>query len=81
MAIQTYVLARLPQTSVGTIVPRMMSMPPIDGVPFLTKWDCGPSSRISWPICFRRSRRMSQGPRRKLRTRAVTPARAVRTVM
>ena len=53
----------------------------MDGVPFLAKWDWGPSALISCPICFFRSSRMSPGPRRKLRTRAVIPARAVRTVM
>jgi hypothetical protein len=47
MASQTYVLSRFPQRRVGTSVAPMIRIPPMVGVPFLEKWDCGPSVRIS----------------------------------
>ncbi len=63
------------------MVAPMISSPPMEGVPFLEKCDCGPSIRISWPICRFFRLRMSSGPKMKLTIMAVIPARAVRTVM
>ena len=53
------------------------------GVPFLvTRWVCGPSSRIGWPLPWRtRSAAMIVGPNRKTKTTAVIVAPAVRKVM
>ena len=53
------------------------------GVPFLvTRWDCGPSVRIGWPLpCFMRSLAMMTGPNRNTNKAAVTIAPAARNVM
>ena len=44
-----YGLRRSAHSSVGTIVARQISSPPIVGVPALSLWDSGPSSRMYWP--------------------------------
>ena len=49
----------------------MMSAPPIVGVPFFERCDCGPSSRTTWPICFFCSSRMNHGDSTKLISIAV----------
>ena len=51
------------------------------GVPALTWWLCGPTSRMFWPTDSRRSVRMNQGPQSSDRTTAVTTAIVVRKVM
>ena len=53
------------------------------GVPFLvTRWDCGPSVRIGWPLpCLSRSWSMIAGPNRNTNTSAVIIAPPVRNVM
>ena len=51
------------------------------GVPALALWACGPSSRMYWPICRRRSRSIIQGPSTSTRKSAVRLAMAVRNVM
>ncbi len=49
------------------------------GVPFLvSRWPCGPSSRIGWPLpCRMRRPAMICGPNRKTKNSAVTTAPAV----
>ncbi len=51
------------------------------GVPALARCDCGPSSRIDWPIWNRFNMRIMRGPSTSEITRAVTAAIAVRNVM
>jgi hypothetical protein len=53
------------------------------GVPTLvTRWPCGPSFRIGWPLPWRmRSAEMMLGPSRKTKMIAVTVAPPVRNVM
>ena len=60
---------------------KRMSSPPIVGVPALTWWLCGPTSRMFWPTDSRRSVAMKRGPRSSARRIAVTTAPAVRKVM
>ncbi len=51
------------------------------GVPALTWWACGPTSRMFWPTDSRRSVRTNHGPSSQERSRAVTIAAATRKVM
>ena len=53
------------------------------GVPrFVSECDCGPSSRIGWPLpCLMRSREMMAGPNQKTNRSAVAVAPPVRNVM
>ena len=46
------------------IIETMISRPPIVGVPCLTWWSAGPSSRMCWPNSFRRMKSMNFGPAR-----------------
>ena len=39
-----------------------ISAPPMVGVPALTRWVCGPSSRTAWPIFIAVRRRIMAGP-------------------
>jgi len=80
-ATHTYQSCRSASSSVESSREKMMSVPPMVGVPAFTEWAAGPSERIDWPICRRMSRRMSVGPRRSDRLSAVRPARRVRNVM
>ncbi len=50
------------------------------GVPALTWWCCGPSSRIACRTCSARSRPISHGPATRLMKNAVAMARPVRKV-
>ena len=63
------------------MIPIRMRTPPIVGVPAFVLWACGPSSRMCWPICSRRSRSIIHGPRTSTRKSAVRLATAVRNVM
>ena len=72
---------RSAQSRVGTRIPARISTPPMVGVPALAWWACGPSSRMYWPICRRRSRSIVQGPSKRTRKSAVRLATAVRKVM
>jgi len=78
---QTFRLVRSPHRRVGTMMPVRIRRPPMVGVPALVWCAFGPSSRMYWPICWRRSRSIIQGPRASTRKSAVRLARAVRTVM
>ncbi len=69
------------QSSVGTMVAKMMTSPPIVGVPRFPWWLAGPSARMIWPILWAWSRRMTAGPTMKDSTSAVTPAPAARKAM
>ena len=51
------------------------------GVPALALCACGPSSRMYWPTCSRRSRSIIHGPSTSTSTSAVRLATAVRKVM
>ncbi len=53
------------------------------GVPRLvSRWVCGPSSRIGWPLPWRiRSSEMIQGPNQNTNRPAVNSAPPVRKVM
>ena len=57
--------------------------PPIVGVPFfVTRCDCGPSSRIGWPLpCRARSAAIVSGAKKKTKNSAVAAAMAARKVM
>src|SRR3954469_3074095 len=57
----------------------MISRPPIVGVPCLTVWCCGPSSRIGWPNSLRRRNSMNFGPARIEMMSARIPAIRTRT--
>src|SRR5258708_4649555 len=74
-------ICKIGQSNVGTAVERTISTPPIVGVPAFFLCSCGPSSRINWPICNSRSRRISDGPKASPRNMAVRLAYTVRTVM
>ena len=53
------------------------------GVPrFVRRCDCGPSSRIGWPLpCLRRNAEMIAGPNQNTNNSAVAVAPPVRKVM
>jgi hypothetical protein len=55
--------------------------PPMVGVPALSLWLGGPSSRMTWPICMALSRWMTQFPKMKMSTREESVATMVRKVM
>ena len=57
-----------------------MSSPPIVGVPCLTKWPAGPSSRIGCPYSRRRRKRMKRGPAAIEITIATMPAIRTSTI-
>ena len=57
-----------------TATERMMSTPPIVGVPALALCDVGVSSRAVHPVFSARSRAMTQGPKRKEISSAVIAA-------
>ncbi len=80
-ASQTYHEVTSARSSVASVSEKMMSVPPMVGVPAFLACDCGPSSRIDWRICSSVSRRMSRGPMTSDTTRAVRPATRVRNVM
>jgi hypothetical protein len=50
---------------VETSTASRMSAPPMVGVPAFLWCVCGPSARMTWPICLLCSRRMNQGARKK----------------
>jgi hypothetical protein len=50
-----YTFDSLPNSSTGTTTARMIIMPPIVGVPFFCNCPSKPRSRMSSPICLRRS--------------------------
>ena len=80
---QTKWLRRFAHSSMDTMSPDRIIRPPIVGVPFLvSRWDCGPSARIGWPLpCFKRKAEMIRGPKKKTKNSAVAAAPPVRTVM
>ena len=52
------------------------------GVPFFDRCDCGPSSRIGWPLpCRMRNMAIVQGPKKKTKSNPVEIAPPVRKVM
>ncbi|MNJ79739.1 hypothetical protein D3C77_778560 [compost metagenome] len=57
-----------------------ISAPPMVGVPFLDRCDCGPSVRTDWPICRVCRVRIIQGPSHKARIRDVSTPRMPRRV-
>ena len=65
------------------IVPVMIMRPPMVGVPrFVSRCDCGPSSRIGWPLPWRKRRlSMIQGPHMNTNSAAVNIDAPVRKVM
>ena len=73
-ASQTSVLRRSHQRIVAAISARMMSAPPIVGVPRLEACAAGPSSRITSPSCRSRARRMNQGATKKVMSSEVSVA-------
>ena len=79
--IQVLRFLRSAHSSVGTMIPVRTSRPPMVGVPALVWCACGPSSRMYWPTCSRRSRSIIHGPRMRTRKSAVRLATAVRKVM
>ena len=52
----------------------------ITGVPCLTTWPAGPSSRIGWPSSFRRRNAMNLGPITTEKTIAIRPAMKTLTI-
>ena len=60
---------------------RMISVPPIVGVPALAVWLAGPSLRIGWLICMAARERIRYGPRRKEIRSAIRAAKAARKVI
>ncbi len=63
---------------VATVSARMMSAPPMVGVPRLDACAAGPSSRMTSPSCRSRARRMNQGAIRKVMISEVSVARPTR---
>ena len=60
----------------------MIISPPMVGVPFFARCDCGPSARIGWPLpCLIRSEAMIDGPKKNTKASAVAVAPAARKVM
>ena len=80
-ATHTYEFLRSTHRSVGVIAAPKISNPPMVGVPAFGRCVSGPSRRPTWPICDRRSRRMTHGPSANMKTNAVRLAAAVRNVM
>ncbi len=78
MATTTIRLSIRAHRKVGNSVARMMTSPPIVGVPRFPWWLAGPSARMIWPILCARRRRITAGPTRNDSTSAVTPAPATR---
>ena len=72
--IQMKLTVRLAQRKVEMTVAKMISTPPMVGVPFFERCESGPSSRIGWPICRDCNFRIIHGPRMKQITRAVIAA-------
>ena len=64
----------------GTAIEIMIRRPPIAGVPCLTTWPFGPSSRICCPNSFLRRKSMNLGPERMEITIASTPASRTSTM-
>ena len=69
------------QSSVAMTVENRMITPPMVGVPRFPWWVVGPSTRITCPIFFARSRPMIAGPIRNASRMAVTVAAAARKLM
>jgi hypothetical protein len=66
---------RSEKTRKGTNIAAMISSPPIVGVPCLTTWPVGPSSRMCWPNSLRRRNSMNFGPATIAMTMARMPDR------
>ena len=63
-------------------MPDKIINPPMVGVPFFARCDCGPSVRIGWPLpCLSRNEAMMLGPKKKTKNKAVAEAPAARKVM
>ena len=78
----TYQFDRFAHSRVATVMPPRIMSPPMVGVPRLAKCDCGPSSRIGWPLpCLTRSRSIMAGPNRNTNSSPVMMAPPVRNVM
>ena len=67
-------------STVGRTIAITIRMPPMVGVPDFLRCDCGPSSRMNWPIWNSRSFWITHGPINSAISRAVSEAKAVRTV-
>ncbi len=81
IASQTNGLVRLAHSRVGTSTANRISSPPMVGVPALTWWRSGPTSRMLWPMERRCSCLMNHGASSRQSRKAVSTAPAVRKVM
>ena len=79
-AIQVYFTRKSAQSSMAMQTLRMMSAPPIVGVPAFFRWVCGPSSRTYCPICRRRRRAIIRPPKPMERRSAVSAPKMTREV-
>ena len=75
-----YQLSSRAHRQTGMTVLRMISTPPMVGVPLLPRCVCGPSVRTTWPTLSIRSREMMAGPNQNATRNAVTTAPAARNV-
>ena len=77
---QTKRLLQSNHSSVATPRPMRISTPPMVGVPRLARWLCKPYSRIGWPIFSAVRRRITQGPKPRPISSAVSAAITARKV-
>ena len=80
MACQTYKFVRSAHRRMLTPRERIMSSPPMVGVPAFDAW-AATSSRMYWPHLSLRSQMMNFGPMRMLKRSAVMSAAMERKVM
>ena len=67
-----------PTSTTEMATPTNMMRPPMVGVPCLTRWVAGPSSRTSWPMWSRFKMRMKPGMKAMVAAAATTMARKSR---
>ena len=79
--IQIYGFAQLPHNRVDTVMAVRIREPPIVGVPFLTRWVCGPSVRTACPHLSAVSLRIVHGPNIRENAKAVNAAMTARNVV
>ena len=77
----TYLFDRSAHSRVVMPIDIRISVPPMVGVPALTRWVCGPSLRTAWPTFSSVSLRMTQGPENSPMPSAVRLASTARSVM
>ncbi len=65
----------------GTAMAAKMMIPPIVGVPALTAWPAGPSSRMCWPNSRSRRNEMNCGERKMHMSRDAVPAMRTRPTL